>query len=64
MDEIYNLNDYILKVFQKLVLDCVKAPGLRFPQVGPMFSNMDPLAGTQPRELSRSPGPTFETLWV
>ena len=33
---------------------CVKAPGLRFPQVGPMFSNMDPLAGTQPRELSRS----------
>ena len=31
----------------------VKTPGLRFPQVGPMFSNRDPLAGTQPRELSR-----------
>ena len=30
----------------------VKAPVLRLPQVGPMFSNMDPLARTQPRELS------------
>ena len=32
---------------------CVKAPGLRFPQVGPYWINIDPLAGTQPRELSR-----------
>ncbi len=33
--------------------DRVKAARLRFPQVGPMFANMDPLAGTQPREPSR-----------
>jgi len=47
-------------VFQKLALGCVKALGLRFPQVG-LIVNIAPLAGTQPRELSRSPGPTFKT---
>jgi hypothetical protein len=45
------LSDYkslIPNVPQKLALGCVKAPGLRFPQVGPMFQ-----IWTHLRELNR-----------
>ncbi len=36
-------------------LDRVKAPAVEFPQVGPMFQNMAPLAGISTPGLSRGP---------
>ena len=41
-----------------------QSPGVEIPASGSYVPNIDPLAGTQPRELSRRPRPTFETLSV
>ena len=41
-----------------------QSPGVEIPANGSYVRNIDPFAGTQPRELSLSPGPTFETLSV
>jgi hypothetical protein len=41
-----------------------QSPGVEIPASGSYVSNMDPLAGTQPRKLSRNPGPTFESVSV
>ena len=41
--------EFIPKVFQKLVLDCVKAPTVEFPQVGPYLEHRTHLRESQPR---------------
>ena len=40
---------FIPKVFQKLVLGCVKAPAVEFPQVGPYLEHRTHLRESQPR---------------
>ncbi len=52
-----------LVVFPKNPLhwDRVKAPAVEFPQVGPMFQNMAPLAGISTPGLSR--GPSGKDFW-
>ena len=39
-------------------------PGVEIPVSGSYVPNIDPLAGTQPRELSRSPEPILEPFSV
>ena len=41
-----------------------QSPGVEIPASGLSVLNIDPLAGTQPRELSRSPGPILESFSV
>ena len=41
-----------------------QSPGVEIPASGSYVPNMDPLAGTQPRELSRNPEPILESFSV
>jgi len=55
--------NYIPKTIQKLAWGCVKAPGFD-DRKSVHISNIDRLAIVEPRELSRSPRPTFESFSV
>jgi len=41
-----------------------QSPGVEIPASGSYVPNIDPLAGTQPRELSRNPEPILEPFSV
>jgi len=54
----------ITKMIQESVLGCVKSPGVRSVANGSIFENIGPVADTELRELSRSPGPILESFSV